>query len=153
MDIQLQELIKLGLQFAGALAIARLTVTWALSRFKTEKAWERKIASMAEVLSALREMVRVLSIQEDRHLRHAEDNEEYENKLRERWQAAKLKFEAVSAVAILILPQEAADRIQHLEDKLANAKHESWFDEIQHDYAAVAECMTWLIDHAKDYRS
>jgi hypothetical protein len=50
-------------------------------------------------LSALREMLRVLAIWEDRELRGANNNEEYDAKLGQRWQAAEEKFKEVSAVA------------------------------------------------------
>ena len=148
-----KEIVKLCLQFAGALLIARLTVSWALGRFKTEKSWERKVTAMADVLSALREMLRVLSIWEDREIRKASENERYEAELRQRWQTAEEKFKEVSSVAILVLPQEVADRIEALEKALANRQHESWFDEIEANSVAISAAMTWLVDHAKEYRS
>ena len=148
-----QELSKLALQFCGALLIAWLTVRWALARFKSEKAWERRIGAMADILSALREMYRVLAIWEDRELRGLDRNEEYEEKLRTRWQEAEAKFKAVSAIAILVLPQEAADRIEKLERSLADENYDSWLEEIQGTAAAVSTAMSWLVDHSKQYRS
>ncbi|MCK1753820.1 hypothetical protein IVA78_00915 [Bradyrhizobium sp. 137] len=148
----IQELSKLALQFCGALLIAWLAVRWALSRFKSEKAWERRIGAMADVLSALREMLRVLAIWEDRELRGVDQNEEYEEKLRKRWQEAEAKFKAVSAIAILVLPREAADRIEMLERALADKNYDSWMEEIQGTEVAVRTAMTWLVDHSKEYR-
>lgn len=108
---------------------------------------------MADVLSALREMLRVLAIWEDREIRGVDRNEEYEEKLRGRWQEAEAKFKAVSAVAILVLPQEAADRIERLERALADENYDSWMEEIQGTWVAVNAATTWLVDHAKQYRS
>jgi hypothetical protein len=39
---QLWEVIKLIIQFIGALLIARLTVQWAMGRFKSEKNWDAR---------------------------------------------------------------------------------------------------------------
>ena len=108
---------------------------------------------MADILSALREMYRVLAIWEDRELRGLDRNEEYEEKLRTRWQEAEAKFKAVSAIAILVLPQEAADRIEKLERSLADENYDSWLEEIQGTAAAVSTAMSWLVDHSKQYRS
>ena len=50
------EVYKLIAQLGGALLIARLTVYWALSRFKSEKLWERQSAALSEVLQAVTEL-------------------------------------------------------------------------------------------------
>jgi hypothetical protein len=51
------------------------------------------------------------------------------------------------------LPQETADRIEQLEQALADRNHDSWFDEIQANAAAISAAMTWLVDHDKEYRA
>ncbi|WP_146101365.1 hypothetical protein [Bradyrhizobium sp. AC87j1] len=108
---------------------------------------------MADVLSALRVMLRVLAIWEDLELRGADPAEDYKEGLFRRWADAQAKFKEVSAVAILILPREAADRIEVLEQSLANDDYDNWFEQIQGNSAAVTTAMTWLVDHAKEYRS
>jgi hypothetical protein len=148
----LLELVKLVVQFGGAMLIAWFTVRWALDRFKTEKMWERRTTALADVLSALREMLRVLEHWEEKEIRGAEYSQEFDEKLRDRYQKAKQKFEEVSAVAIMLLPQEAADRIETLEATLANGQYDSWFEEINAESAAIAEALAWLVDHAKEYR-
>lgn len=44
------ELARLSIQFLGAIAVARLTVSWALERFKSEKYWEKTFASYVELI-------------------------------------------------------------------------------------------------------
>jgi hypothetical protein len=48
------DIVKLAIQFIGALVVARLTVQWALGRFKREKKWEREVTALADVVGALR---------------------------------------------------------------------------------------------------
>ena len=148
----LWDVIKLIVQFAGALLIAWLAVRWALGRFKSEKAWERETAALAEVLSALREMYRVLERWERQELEQTELSESAENKLRKRYATAKAKFEEVSAVAIMLLPQEAADRIENLEAGLSNAHYNAWCEEVESEAAMIADALTWLIDYSKQFR-
>lgn len=57
----LYEVLKLVLQFGGALFIAWKAVGWALGRYKREKHWERKLQAFSEVLSALGTMNQILT--------------------------------------------------------------------------------------------
>jgi hypothetical protein len=148
----LWDVLKLIVQFAGALLIAWLAVRWALGRFKSEKAWERETAALADVLSALREMYRVLGRWERQELERAELSESAEKKLRKRYATAKSKFEEVSAVAIMLLPQEAADRIETLEAGLSNGNYDTWLEQIESESAMIADTLTWLIDYSKQFR-
>jgi hypothetical protein len=77
----LWEVIKLIVQFSGALIIARLTVQWALGRFKTEKSWERQTTAFAEILASLRETIRVLDKWIGEELGEVEWSKDYKNQI------------------------------------------------------------------------
>src|SRR5260370_10405133 len=89
---QMWETLKLIVQFAGGLLIARVAVGWALDRFKSEKMWDRRITALADVMAALREMVRVLDkwMEEETHAAQFTDDDKA--KLEERWYKAQSKF-------------------------------------------------------------
>ncbi len=59
---QLWDILKLAIQGFGAIAIARLTVVWAVDNFKSQKRWERDASTYAATVAALREMKRVVDI-------------------------------------------------------------------------------------------
>ncbi len=56
------EAIKLFTQGAVAMLVARLTVSWALGRYKNEKRWERQTEAFVDTIASLSEMRRVVSI-------------------------------------------------------------------------------------------
>jgi hypothetical protein len=126
----LWELLKLLAQFSGALIVAYLTVRWALTRFKSEKTWERQSAALADVFSALREMERVKYIEYSIEIEHREPSDQYVEKLRSRYSEAEKKFYDVAAIAVLVLPTGIAAVIEKLEDDLKNGDYGSRFEQL-----------------------
>jgi hypothetical protein len=59
---QLWDILKLAMQGIGALVFARMTVVWAIDKFKSQKRWERDASTYAGTVAALREMKRVNDI-------------------------------------------------------------------------------------------
>jgi hypothetical protein len=100
----LWEVIKLIVQFVGALMLAWLTVEWALRRFKSEKMWERRTTALADVLTALRDMDRVNDEWLDDYYKQQDVGPERDAKLSERLTTARKKFENVASIAMIILP-------------------------------------------------
>ena len=145
----LAESAKMAAQLGGALIIARLTVTWALSRYKGEKMWERRTTALADVLSAMREMSRVVDrwlAEENEGLKYSETHKE---DLRERYRMSRRKLENVAAIAILIMPGPIADSLKVLEDGL-NAQRFDWLDRLEAEQKLLSNATTLLLTAAKE---
>lgn len=140
------EWIKLGLQLVGALVVARLTVRWALSRYKAEKTWERRFGSYVEAITALSEMRLVVgqwidAIEEQRALPWETQQQE-----RARYDDAKRKLDEATAAALLLLPESSSDLLKRVELDVANAKgtKDRWTD-LNKEYSILEDALTDLI--------
>ena len=140
----LWEVIKLIVQFVGALFIARLTVQWALGRFKSEKSWERQTTTFAEVISALREFERILDqlYQDEIHARSYSD--EFLNRLNKRHQEIRNRYQEASSLAAIILPDDISDIIVKLEAALADGNYDSRLEAIDNELHLVTTALKEL---------
>ncbi|RWX74434.1 hypothetical protein EPK99_24945 [Neorhizobium lilium] len=114
------EVLKLGTQFVGAVLVARLTVSWALGRHKTEKTWERKEAAFSEILNALLSMERALTIVQEGpqsyiDFEKAKLREAAENEL----SAARTSYQQAISTAYLLLPDKVAKAMIKTESKIS----------------------------------
>ncbi|TIT23911.1 MAG: hypothetical protein E5W70_05915 [Mesorhizobium sp.] len=139
------DLAKSAFQLLGALLIARLTVGWALSRFKYEKAWERQSEALANVVAALAEMRRVNDKWTDEAYLGRDFAEEFSKALQLRYQDAKREFERVAAVGVLVLPAEIADILLKLEADLDGGTYDSWQEELDSRGAAIGSSLGRLV--------
>jgi hypothetical protein len=100
------DLLKALLPLAVAWLIARQTVSWALARFKAEKAWERKLAAYADLVSSITRMRTIVGkliletssaglVPEPIWLDSAQD-----------YAAARARLEDAIALATLLAPNE-----------------------------------------------
>lgn len=124
------EIGKLVLQLGGGLAVARLTVSWALRRYKSEKMWERQSQALGDVVFAVQEMQRVIDRwgEEDQERRYTE---EYSRSLSERYASAKREFERVAAIGQVVLPEDINRIIQTLDKNLNEPREFDWWpDEV-----------------------
>lgn len=112
------ELLKLGAQLVGAAVVAKLAVRWALERFKTERSWERQMAALVDVVTAMGAMERVAKQRLDDFFSESRTGETRMLELRELHREAELKLQEVSAAARLTLPRRLADHISQTEDGL-----------------------------------
>ncbi len=116
------EIVKLVLQLAGALFVARLTVKWALSRFKNEKSWERQLSAYTDVLSALSQMERAL----DKWIREiqlgSDLTPEQHQALLGTYAEAINRVDEVHAVADLVLPKATRDTLKRLQKDINTAQ-------------------------------
>ncbi|UGA45969.1 hypothetical protein HU230_0008000 [Bradyrhizobium quebecense] len=138
------DLAKMALQGAGVLVLARLTVSWAIDSFKTQKRFERDSATFSSVLSALREMSRANDILWNDVVGARQYVSTYLDAAKERWRVAKLKFEDAAA-ACIFLPEAISSIVFRLEDDLANKPHfDSYDEDIEHDGALVSQAIRKL---------
>lgn len=100
------DLARIVLQIGGAVLVAWLAVRWALTRYETEKTWERRLGAYADLISALGEMRRVVGRWADEIEGMKDYREECQSSLSDRYQLANRRFEETVAVAKLILAPE-----------------------------------------------
>jgi|GEM_PF-2873025 len=129
-DLNKTEIVKLLLQMGGALIVARLTVFWALRRYKSEKAWERQHDTLTTAVQAISELQRVVDewANEDEERNYPE---EYSDTLRARFATAKRDLERVTAAGRLILPDNINSVLETLiRDLNAPAEWDWWPDRV-----------------------
>lgn len=138
------EIAKLILQLAGAALVAWLTVKLALSRFKTEKSWERRLSAYTDVLSALSEMDRAL----DRWVQELENRDtlssDQHTELMNTYHQASRRVDEVHAIADLLLPKTTRDTLDRLRKELQSDQG-SWANSTLHESAAVAKARKEIV--------
>lgn len=101
-DDWLFESLRLLAQGAVAFIVARLAVRWALSRYKQEKLWERRLAAYSDIIVALSEMRRVNRLWYDDLICRRERDEDFSRQQEERYKAARLRLEETLAVGMIL---------------------------------------------------
>ncbi|NTB86396.1 hypothetical protein [Agrobacterium tumefaciens] len=133
------EALKLGAQFGGALFIARKAVQWALSRYKQEKHWERKLQAYTDLLAAIGTMHQVLDKWENNELERKEVSPEADEENVSRYRTSMQKLEEAIGVAELILPPKIAGLLGKLQTDLRNAQYRatSWMEAIEGEWVVL----------------
>lgn len=141
------EIVKLLVQLVGALFVAKIAVRWALERFKSEKLWDRGLTSLADTISALREIERVYDIWVDEHFSGDDFGADHNQMLNNRIHEAKKKFESASSVAILTLPRGLTTILIRIEKELANNGEPGmdWFEHIDGRAKVVSDAIAELL--------
>ncbi len=151
-----QELLKLALQFAGAMFIAWMTVHWALGRFKSEKMWERRTTALADVLVALGEMKLINELWEEHEASGGGESPEINawlNGLSKRYQAAHRQFRGVAAVASLILPSQIVEVMTTLLSELNADYDEPRIDEVRYLSSVIGKARQELVALGRSLQS
>jgi hypothetical protein len=112
------ELAKLIIQIIGALLIAKLTVNWALDRFKSEKFWERRLSAYGEIISSLTEIRSALDERIDDFKEEPELTPEDEERITQRAQKAMIRLGDIHATATLLLPRETERTLTRFGEQL-----------------------------------
>lgn len=141
------EAIKLGAQFGGALYIARKAVSWALSRYKQEKHWERKLQAYSDLLSALGTMDQVLNEWEVDELENRQTSDREDERNRDRYNTARQKLGEAVGVAELILSPEIAKLLSAFSVDLRNARHKAatWMEAIGEEWVVLTKLRQELL--------
>lgn len=144
------ELVKLALQAAGALLVARLAVNWALSRYKEEKTWERQLAAYADVLAALSDMRLIVGKWADEIEGSVKHTEDYKKLHKERYKSAKRKFEETLAVASLILPKQTRGLLHKLDHDIEAISCEDIWTAHNQEYSLIDDALAELIGQGRE---
>lgn len=143
------EVVKLVAQALTALAVARLAVRWALSRFKQEKVWERQLAAQSDILVALAEMRRVYGRWIDELETHSKSNEDADREHAERYRAAKRKLEEAIPLAQLLLPTEVTRVLNKLEQDRENLYTGDQYDDYNRHYSLLDDAIAELVQDGR----
>ena len=150
-DFAFIEAVKLALQFSGALVIARLTVKWALGRYKSEKTWERRLSAYVDAIASVAEMERLVSMWLDRAYRRGEVADDERAREGAEYRSARRKLDEGTSAARLLLPGVTSDIFSTLEldlDKASNA--EFLEDHLESQLTALLKAKEALISNGQN---
>jgi hypothetical protein len=137
------EILKLLAQFAFAAFVAWLTVQWALDRYKSEKRWDRETNALIELIAAISELYRV-NAQWLNDEAEARDVSDAADTVRlERYRAAKMKLEEVTAVAAVVLPRKVEVHLNELKKRL-DYKYADWIEDLVESDRVLLEAREYL---------
>lgn len=140
------ELVKLVAQLVGAIAVARLAVQWALRRYKTEKAWERRLDAYVAAVRCIADMRLVIGqwIDEEIEARPSQPVKELLQK--ERYAQSLRQLEEGIAAGLLLLPESTTKLLAGLEGKLKRARAmQSYVEDLEAQYAILNDALAALI--------
>lgn len=141
------EAVKLAAQLIGAVVIARLTVSWALSRYKAEKLWERRLGAYADAVTAISEMRTVVGQWFDDAITRSERSEEITALLATRYRTARKKLEEGLSAGLLLLPQETADLLSKLIEDLDRSSVDGGYEAaLDHDWGLLDVTLKQLLE-------
>jgi hypothetical protein len=144
------ELVKLAIQAAGAIFVARLAVRWALNRYKEEKTWERQLTAYADVIAALGDMRLIVGRWADETEGATNYTDEYKKLHQDRYRAAKRKFEEALAVASLILPKDTHSLLYKLDMDIEKITYEDIWDAYNQEYSLIDDALAELTAQGRD---
>ena len=129
--------------------MARLAVRWALSRFKQEKVWERRLAAHSDILVALAEMRRVYRRLIDELETHSRSDEAADREHAERYRAAKRKLEEAMPLAQLLLPVETTRVLTKLERDRETLYTGDQYDDYNRHYSLLDDAIAELVQDGR----
>ena len=140
------EATKLILQFFGAAIIARLAVSWALKRYKSEKTWERLLTAYVDVIAALGQMRLVVGRWSDEVLERRFVSSDRDAAQKELYQNARRRLDEGVAIATLLLPDETAKLLEGLERALDNARQgQDQFQDLDSEYGVLDRALKAIV--------
>lgn len=144
------ECVKLAAQAITALAVARFAVRWALSRFKQEKVWERRLSAQADILVALAEMRRLYGRWIDEIETRRAASEEVDREHRDRYRAAVRKLEEAIPLAQLLLPEATNQILINLERDRENIYTGDQYRDYDAEYGLLDGAINALVQHGRE---
>jgi hypothetical protein len=150
-EILIFETIKLGMQFGGALLIARLAVSWALKRYKSEKAWERKLAAYVDAVTALSEMKLVVGRWIDELEQRRSTSPDWDEIQYKRYQAARRRLDEGVATALLLLPAKTTKVLTGLTRSIDSCKQgQDQHLELENEYDVLNQALKQVIEFGRE---
>lgn len=133
----------------GALLVARVTVYWALERFKSEKLWERQLLALADVVAAIRRMERAtLAVRDESAAYFGLPPPGMRGEAFVDYNAGMENLRAAISVAAVLLPDKAQRRLLDLQEfvdqpLMSDAKVGVFLEERSRELSRASD---WLIE-------
>jgi hypothetical protein len=145
------EIIKLCIQLGGALLIARLAVSWALNRYKSEKAWERKLAAYVDAVTALSEMKLVVGRWIDELEESRSTSPDWDTMQYNRYQSARRRLEEGVATALLLLPEKTTDLLTGLNRSIESCRGgQDQLLDLEEEYGVLSQTLKQVIEVGRE---
>lgn len=106
--------IKLAAQGGTAVLVSRFAVRWALTRYKKEKVWERRLAAYSDVQAGLAEMLVTTGAMFEHFAKISNMADEQFERMSDRYRAGRRRLEEAAAAASIVLPARTSARIEKL---------------------------------------
>lgn len=144
------ELVKLVLQLSGAVIVARLTVSWALKRYKSEKTWERRMTAYIDALGAIGAMERISGRQFDRAIVGRDTSPEQDEIELEEWRSSRRRLNENIVSARLLFSEKTSVILADLDKAMFSAAQNDFYVESLDDtFGALRAAKEALIEDGR----
>lgn len=144
------ELVKLVLQLGGAVIVARLTVSWALKRYKSEKTWERRMTAYIDALGAIGAMERISERQFDRAIEGRDTSPPQDEIELEEWRSSRRRLNENIVSARLLFSEKTGIILAYLDKAMASAAQNNFYVESLDDtFGALRAAKDALIEDGR----
>lgn len=144
------ELLKLVLQLSGAVIVARLTVSWALKRYKSEKTWERRMTAYIDALGAIGAMERISGRQFDRAIVGRDTSPEQDEIELEEWRSSRRRLNENIVSARLLFSEKTSVILADLDKAMFSAAQNDFYVESLDDtFGALRAAKEALIEDGR----
>lgn len=144
------ELVKLVLQLSGAVIVARLTVSWALKRYKSEKTWERRMTAYIDALGAIGAMERISGRQFDRAIVGRDTSPEQDEIELEEWRSSRRRLNENIVSARLLFSEKTSVILADLDNAMFSAAQNDFYVESLDDtFGALRAAKEALIEDGR----
>ena len=146
------EILKSLIGAIGGAAAIVLTAWFALSRFRSEKWWERKAETYASIFDAMDALIEEVDQLYDEEISHntVVITPEYRTKLAVAAGEARRQIRRASRIGAFLLSDDAEGTLVILLNNLEHAKQaKSYFDHLDSNYGALKNALDVLKRQAK----
>lgn len=116
------EIVKLVVQFLGAALISWLAVKLAISRYKSEKSWERQIEAYVGIIKSLTELSILKRKMLGNHEANREQSEQETKDFDNKYQENRLKIIEYIAIAKICLPKEISKYFSEIYEEMEKSR-------------------------------
>jgi hypothetical protein len=133
----------------AAVLSAGLTARWALTRFRTEKWWEKKVQTYTEIAQALFLVKRYVDDWLTNYDARAERTEDYMTRLLDDWHKGARAVDEATVIGTFVISEEATAVLETLRRDKVQGDPDDAFDEASHEAAALEKAIPAFIAAAR----
>lgn len=142
------EVAKMAAQFAGATLIAWLAVRWALGRYKTEKAWDRRATEIFGILDTLTDLEDLVGDWLEEEIQNAKPADDG-GRGRARFEAARARIRQAAAISRVVLPERFEKLFQELSNSLDYSPEDDYAAAYQLELSAIRKVRDEIATYGK----